>query len=186
MSHVFVTLEGNLTGDIQYRQGQNGQFATVGLAVNHRKKDPQGSWVNAGTSFYNLAINNTQLLAGLQRSPSIAKGVPVVVSGSLKLSSYTDQQGMSHTSANVNVDSLGVSPVFTSIQVAKAVSAPVQPQSQSTPVQTQSAFAQPVQAQGTPAPVQAQPAPAPAQPQPVQAQSAPAPAPVADIDNWFE
>ena len=85
-----VVLMGNLTRDVDVRYLQNGTAVTdVGLAVNDRRKNQQGEWVEEAT-FVDITLwGRTAEVAG----EYLSKGSSVLIEGRLKLDTWeTDGQ----------------------------------------------------------------------------------------------
>ena len=85
-----VILVGNLTRDIELRYTPNGTAVTeIGLAVNDRRKNQAGEWVEE-TTFVDVTLwGRTAEVA----SEYLGKGSPLLVEGRLKLDQWeTDGQ----------------------------------------------------------------------------------------------
>lgn len=86
-----VFLVGNVTRDIDVRYVSGGSLAVcdVGLAVNDRRKDASGNWVEE-TTFVDCSLwGRTAEIAG----EYLQKGSPVLIEGRLKLDTWeTDGQ----------------------------------------------------------------------------------------------
>lgn len=85
-----VVLMGNLTRDVDVRYLQSGMAVTdVGLAVNDRRKNQSGEWVDE-TTFVDITLwGRTAEVAG----EYLSKGSPVLIEGRLKLDTWeTDGQ----------------------------------------------------------------------------------------------
>ena len=85
-----VILLGNLTRDIEVKYLQSGMAVTeVGLAVNDRRKNQQGEWVEE-TTFVDVTMwGRTAEIA----AEYLGKGSPVLIEGRLKLDTWeTDGQ----------------------------------------------------------------------------------------------
>lgn len=85
-----VILLGNITRDIEVRHLQSGMAVTeLGLAVNDRRKNQQGEWVEE-TTFVDVTLwGRTAEIA----SEYLGKGSPVLIEGRLKLDTWeTDGQ----------------------------------------------------------------------------------------------
>lgn len=86
-----VILVGNLTRDIEVRYVSNGGLAVteLGLAVNDRRKNQSGEWVDE-TTFVDVTLwGRTAEIA----SEYLSKGAPVLIEGRLKLDTWeTDGQ----------------------------------------------------------------------------------------------
>ena len=89
-SYNRVVLMGNLTRDVEIRYLQNGTAVTdIGLAVNDRRKNQQGEWVEEATFVDVTLWGRTAEVAG----EYLTKGAPVLIEGRLKLDSWeTDGQ----------------------------------------------------------------------------------------------
>ena len=81
-SYNRVILMGNITRDIELRYTQGGTAVTeLGLAVNDRRKNPEGEWVDE-TTFVDVTLwGRTAEIAGQY----LGKGSPVLIEGRLKL-----------------------------------------------------------------------------------------------------
>jgi single-strand DNA-binding protein len=85
-----VILLGNVTRDIEIKYLQSGMAVTeIGLAVNDRRKNQQGEWVEE-TTFVDVTMwGRTAEVAG----EYLGKGSPVLIEGRLKLDQWeTDGQ----------------------------------------------------------------------------------------------
>jgi len=84
-SYNRVILLGNLTRDIELRYLPSGMAVTdVGLAVNDRRKNQAGEWVE-DTTFVDITLwGRTAEVAG----EYLSKGSPVMIEGRLKLDSW--------------------------------------------------------------------------------------------------
>ena len=85
-----VILVGNLTRDVELKYTQGGTAVTeVGLAVNDRRKNQNGEWVEE-TTFVDVTLwARTAEVA----SEYLSKGSPILIEGRLRLDSWeTDGQ----------------------------------------------------------------------------------------------
>ena len=84
-SYNKVILVGNITRDIELRYTANGTAVTeVGLAVNDRRKNPQGEWVEE-TTFVDVTMwGRTAQVA----NDYLGKGSSCLVEGRLKLDTW--------------------------------------------------------------------------------------------------
>jgi single-strand DNA-binding protein len=101
-SYNRVILIGNVTRDIEVRNaGASGVYVCdIGLAVNERRK--QGNeWVDDTTFVDCTAFGKTAEFAG----EHLAKGMPVLVEGRLKLESW-EKDGQKRSKLKVIVDQL--------------------------------------------------------------------------------
>lgn len=116
---TLLTFEGNITGDIQLRQTQQGKpFAAFSIAHNGRRFNAQtNQWEDGVTTFLNcvafgaLAQNMAQ---------TIGKGCRVIAVGTLQQHNYTDQQGAQRSSMELACDTVGVDLRGQTAQVMKS------------------------------------------------------------------
>jgi single-strand DNA-binding protein len=87
-----VILMGNLTRDVEVRYLQSGMAVTdIGLAVNDRRKNQAGEWVDE-TTFVDITLwGRTAEVAG----EYLGKGSPVLIEGRLKLDQW-EKDGQKH------------------------------------------------------------------------------------------
>jgi single-strand DNA-binding protein len=80
-----VILMGNLTRDVEVRYTPGGTAVSeIGLAVNDRRKDAKGEWVDE-TTFVDVTLwGRTAEIAG----EYLTKGAPLLVEGRLKLDTW--------------------------------------------------------------------------------------------------
>ncbi|GIW93194.1 MAG: single-stranded DNA-binding protein [Pirellulaceae bacterium] len=85
-----VILVGNLTRDVELRYTPQGTPVTeVGLAVNDRRRNQQGEWVEE-TTFVDVTLWGRQAEVAKEY---LGKGSPVLIEGRLKLDTWeTDGQ----------------------------------------------------------------------------------------------
>jgi single-strand DNA-binding protein len=105
MAMTTVTIVGNLTRDPELKfTGSGLAMCTFGLAVNNRRKDESGNWVDGDPSFFdvvcwrNLAENVTE---------SIPKGTTVIVTGKLRQRSWEADDGSKRSKVEVNAEHVG-------------------------------------------------------------------------------
>lgn len=83
-----VILMGNLTRDIELRYTpSNVAVCDIGLAVNERRKDGQGNWLDDVTFVDVTLFGRTAEVAG----EYLVKGSPVLIEGRLKLETWEDK-----------------------------------------------------------------------------------------------
>ena len=92
-----VIVMGNLTRDVEVRYLQSGMaVADIGLAVNDRRKNQAGEWVEEAT-FVDITLwGRTAEVAG----EYLSKGSPILVEGRLKLDSW-ESDGQKRTKLKV-------------------------------------------------------------------------------------
>ncbi len=93
-----VILLGNLTRDIELRYTPTQMAVTdIGLAVNDRRKNQQGEWVEE-TTFVDITLwGRTAEVA----SEYLKKGAPVLIEGRLKLDTWTGNDGQKKSKLRV-------------------------------------------------------------------------------------
>ena len=85
-----VTITGNLTRDPELRTTAGGTaVCTLGVAVNGRRKDQSGQWVDK-PNFFDVVVWGAQ---GQNCANYLAKGRPVAIDGRLDWSSWEDKNG---------------------------------------------------------------------------------------------
>src|SRR5438874_2997225 len=101
-----VILLGNLTRDVEVRYLQSGMAVTeIGLAVNDRRKNQAGEWVEEVT-FVDITLwGRTAEVAG----EYLSKGSPVLIEGRLKLDQW-EKDGQKHSKLKVTGDRLQMLP----------------------------------------------------------------------------
>jgi single-strand DNA-binding protein len=99
-SYNRVILMGNLTRDIQLRYTPGGTAVTeIGLAVNERRKNQNGEWIDE-TTFVDVTFwGRTAEVA----AEYLTKGSPVFIEGRLKLDSW-EKDGQKHYKLRVVCD----------------------------------------------------------------------------------
>ncbi|MBN2579485.1 MAG: single-stranded DNA-binding protein [Pirellulales bacterium] len=97
-SYNRVILLGNLTRDPELRYLQSGTAVTdLGLAVNDRRKNANGEWVE-DTTFVDVTLwARTAEIAG----EYLTKGSPVLIEGRLKYETWETQDGQKRSKLKV-------------------------------------------------------------------------------------
>jgi single-strand DNA-binding protein len=98
-----VVLMGNLTRDPELRYIPSGTaVCDIGLAVNDRRKTPNGEWVEE-TTFVDVTLwARTAEVAG----EYLSKGSPVLVEGRLKYDTWETQDGQKRSKLRVVAERL--------------------------------------------------------------------------------
>jgi single-strand DNA-binding protein len=92
-----VILLGNLTRDVEVRYLQSGMAVTdIGMAVNDRRKNQSGEWVDEVTFVDVTLWGRTAEVAG----EYLSKGSPVLIEGRLKLDQW-EKDGQKHSKLKV-------------------------------------------------------------------------------------
>ena len=98
--------------------GQGLAVATIRVAVNERKKDESGKYVNGDATYLRL---NVWRLQAENCAESLHKGDTVVVVGKYRSRSYEAHDGSKKYTQEVDVDSIGLSLRWESFDSAKGV-----------------------------------------------------------------
>jgi len=84
-----VILLGNVTRDIELRYTPGGKaVCDLGIAVNDRRKDASGQWVDE-TTFVDVTLFERQAEVAAEY---LKKGSSVLIEGKLKLEQWTDRE----------------------------------------------------------------------------------------------
>ncbi|RKS73796.1 single-strand DNA-binding protein [Motilibacter peucedani] len=104
MNEVLVTVVGNLTGDPVLNENPDGsKRATFGLAHTPRRREPDGTWGNGDTTYYQVTCWRA---LGENAAHSLRKGDPVLVRGTLKNRSW-NTEGRSGSTLELSADAVG-------------------------------------------------------------------------------
>ena len=97
-----VILMGNLTRDIELKYLQSGTAVTdIGLAINDKRKDAAGNWVEEVTFVDVTLWGRTAEVA----AEYLAKGAPVLIEGKLRTESW-EKDGQNRSKLKVNGERL--------------------------------------------------------------------------------
>jgi single-strand DNA-binding protein len=100
-----VTIVGNITRDPDLKfTGSGLAMCTFGLAVNNRRKDERGEWVDGDPSFYDVVCWR-QLAENV--TESLPKGTSVIVVGKLRQRSWEADDGTKRSKVEVQADHVG-------------------------------------------------------------------------------
>ncbi len=93
-----VILLGNLTRDPELRYTPSGTAVTeIGLAVNDRRKNANGEWIDE-TTFVDVTLwGRTAEIA----TEYLTKGSPLLIEGRLKLDQWQDKEGQKRSKLRV-------------------------------------------------------------------------------------
>ncbi len=98
-----VVLVGNLTRDPELRYLPSGtSVCNVGIAVNSRRKNQEGEWVEEA-SFFDVAVFGKQ---AENCSQYLEKGSQVAIDGRLRSSSWETSEGQKRSKVEVVADSV--------------------------------------------------------------------------------
>ena len=124
-SYNKVILVGNLTRDPELKYIPSGTaVAELGLAVNDKRKNPQGEWVDE-TTFIDVTLwARTAEVA----NEYLAKGSPVLIEGRLKLDQWENKEGQKRSKLRV----IGERMQMLGSKAGNAYSEPSEPKPQGT------------------------------------------------------
>ncbi len=99
-----VVITGNLTRDPELRstQGSGTSVCSLRVAVNSRRKDESGNWVDK-PNYFDVTVWGAQ---GENCAQYLSKGRPVAVDGRLNWREWQDQQGNKRQSVDIIADSV--------------------------------------------------------------------------------
>lgn len=90
-----VTITGNLTADPEVREANGTPVATLRLAVNGRRKDGNGKWVDKPNYFNVIVWGSLATICGQH----LGKGRPVAIDGRLDYREWEAKDGSGRRSA---------------------------------------------------------------------------------------
>ena len=126
-----VSISGNLTRDCELRTTQNGtQILTFTVAVNDRKRDQNGQWVDV-PNYIDCCIFGNRAESV---SRFISKGSKVSCHGKLRWSQWNDKNGQKRSKVEIVVDEIE----FMSKRESQPQNQPQQQQTNNHPNQYQS------------------------------------------------
>lgn len=119
MNETNVTIVGRVVADPEHRETKGGlTFTTFRVASTVRRRNKEGVFVDAGTSFYNVAAYRS---LGMNAHASVRKGDPVVVHGRQQVNSWQRSDGSWGSSVEVEASSVGHDLTFGTTAYTKAV-----------------------------------------------------------------
>jgi single-strand DNA-binding protein len=102
-----VTIIGNATREPEVRHTNGGlTIASFGVAINQRKKNDRGEWEDGDPSFFDVTCFR-ELAENV--AESVTKGTRVIVSGTLRQSSWETPEGDKRSKVEVIADEVGPS-----------------------------------------------------------------------------
>jgi single-strand DNA-binding protein len=113
-----VTIVGNLTDDPELRFTPGGAaVATFTVAINSRKRDESGQWVDGETSFIRCNVWRQQ---AEHVADSLTKGSRAIVVGRLRQRSWETPEGQKRSVTEVEVENVGPSLEWATATISKA------------------------------------------------------------------
>ena len=105
MSNPDITIIGRLAADPEFKSFGSGTVAKFRVITSDRRKSDDGKWEDVNTSGWNIAAWNS--LADSSKNV-LQKGQEVIVVGSMKEDTWTDKEGNSRKSFEVNASNIAV------------------------------------------------------------------------------
>jgi single-strand DNA-binding protein len=105
MSNPDITIIGRLAADPEFKSFGSGTVAKFRVITSDRRKNEDGKWEDINTSGWNVAAWNN--LAESTKD-LLQKGQEVVIIGSIKEDTWTDKEGNSRKSTEVNASNIAV------------------------------------------------------------------------------
>ena len=105
--NIPATIVGNAGRDPELRFSKQGKaIVTLPVAVGSRRRDESGQWVDGDTSWFRVTAFEP---AAQAVADQVKKGSTVIVTGRLKVSEWTGQDGSKRTTAEILADDVGLS-----------------------------------------------------------------------------
>ncbi|WP_435199396.1 single-stranded DNA-binding protein [Janibacter sp. GS2] len=118
MNEAELTIAGRVVADPEHRTTRSGmQFTTFRMASTVRRRTKEGVYVDAATSFYNVAAFRA---LGMNAHASLHKGDPVLVHGRLTINTWQRADESWGSSAELEAISLGHDLTFGTTAYTKA------------------------------------------------------------------
>lgn len=125
MTPSTTTITGNLTGDPELRHTPAGTpVATFSVAINKRKRTPEGEWVDNGAEFFRVTAWRT---LGENIAASLTKGARVVVTGRLTQRQWETDDHERRYAVEIVAEACGPDLTWATAKVAKTARRTDQP-----------------------------------------------------------
>lgn len=113
-----ITIIGALGADPELRFTPSGKaVASFQVAVNKRRKDQSGAWVDDGADWHSVQAWGT---LAENVAESLTKGTRVVVTGRLESREWEDREGNRRTSWEITAQGVGVDLSFATAKVTRS------------------------------------------------------------------
>ncbi|AOT24342.1 ssDNA binding domain protein [Propionibacterium phage B3] len=113
-----ITIIGNLTADPTLRFTPSGKaVASFQVAVNKRRKDQTGQWVDDGADWFSVQAWGT---LAENVAESLTKGIRVIVTGRLESREWEDREGNKRTSWEITAQAVGADLSFATAKVTRS------------------------------------------------------------------
>ena len=105
MAENVASLTGNMTREPSLKFLNGGQaVADFGLAINSRRKDASGEWVDGDPQFFDVTCFGT---LAENVAESLTKGTRVVLSGKMSYRSWDADDGSKRSKVEIVADAIG-------------------------------------------------------------------------------
>lgn len=112
-----ITIVGALGADPEIRFTPSGKaVASFQVAVNKRRKDQSGAWVDDGADWFSVQAWGT---LAENVAESLTKGTRVIVTGRLESREWEDREGNKRTSWEITAQGVGVDLSFATATVTR-------------------------------------------------------------------
>ncbi|MDK9332635.1 single-stranded DNA-binding protein [Propionibacterium freudenreichii] len=113
-----ITIVGALGADPEIRFAKSGKaVASFQVAVNRRKRDQSGGWVDDGADWHSVQAWGT---LAENVAESLTKGTRVIVTGRLESREWEDREGNKRTSWEITAQGVGVDLSFATATVTRS------------------------------------------------------------------
>lgn len=117
MSNPTITIVGRLAADPEFKSFGSNAVAKFRIITSDRRKNEDGKWEDVNTSGWNVAAWNA---VAESCKNILEKGQEVVVIGAIKEDLWTDKEGNSRKSVEVNASTIAIS-TYSIQKAAKSV-----------------------------------------------------------------
>lgn len=112
-----ITISGNLTRDPEVKFLPSGTaLTTLRVAASDRKRDEQGTWTDGEPCYLDVSIWRQ---TGENAAESLRKGHGVLITGRLRMRTYTNKEGAEVTLYEVEADDIAPSLKKATVSVSK-------------------------------------------------------------------
>ncbi|MFK5257123.1 single-stranded DNA-binding protein [Propionibacterium freudenreichii] len=113
-----ITIVGALGADPEIRFTPSGKaVASFQVAVNKRRKDQTGQWVDEGADWHRVQAWGT---LAENVAESLTKGIRVIVTGRLESRDWEDREGNKRTSWEITAQAVGADLSFATAKVTRS------------------------------------------------------------------
>lgn len=103
MYETTITIFGRLVAEPEVKQTPKGQVTNLRVAVNERRREPDGNWTDGPSSYFSVSAWGE---LGVEVAQCLHTGNAVLVAGTLRVHSYT-VDGLRRERVEVKADHIG-------------------------------------------------------------------------------